>query len=368
VAASYQGSYCGILSSNEGNSELFHQYLQTTNPEVFAAYQSCIALYSTGIRFSSQFGFGSNSVFINIQFVSTTFGARAMITGLTIVPQNTAGCVIHSDSGNSTNFHLELTPDETYSVACHSFGNDTTTDVITVGISTTQGTYVSYLYNSPQVEASISIAQLQAQVRQLAAQVKHSQRLLSRLTNNNNFNNNNELHALEIAPAGIFPHSSASVMDGSSRTVSTRNAVTSLSPTPLTVSVAEDGVYLVAYNGRLKGLTSGTTASSWRRRLSFRETAANSNEGENNNWWNIHLNHHRCGCDLSTAYGGHGDANTGNYWIGSLAAGDVLEMKFLVNSDSRESGVVTSADEHGLNSLHAVWLRPSSETDCSCMM
>jgi hypothetical protein len=385
VAASYQGSYCGFVQSNEGNSELFHQYIQTVNPEVYAAYQSCLSLYSTGIRFSSQFGFGSNSVFINVQFVSMVYGAQAMITGLTIVPAHTAGCFIHSDSGpsHSSDFFLSLKPQETYSIACHSFGNDSATEVITVGISTTQGTYLTYLYNTYQDNSSSSsTVHLQAQIRQLANQVKHSQQLLTKLSRS--INNNQPLRPLEIASAGSSAHrSSASAMDFSgTAVVSTRNEVVSLSPTPLTVSVAETGVYLVAYNGRLQG--------------------NNPSSHPKVNWWNVHLAHQRCGCDLSTAFGGQSEANTGNYWIGSLTAGDVLEMKFFVNSDNSDqnnnngngNGVllrgqnnvvnnnneknsvpIASADHRGVNSLNAVWLRPSLETESgtdtcssSCMM
>jgi hypothetical protein len=395
VAASYQGSYCGFVQSNEGNSELFHQYIQTVNPEVYAAYQSCLSLYSTGIRFSSQFGFGSNSVFINVQFVSMVYGAQAMITGVTIVPAHTAACFIHSDSGpsHSTDFFLSLKPQETYSIACHSFGNDTATEVITVGISTTQGTYLTYLYNTYQDNSSSSsTVHLQAQIKQLANQVKHSQQLLTKLSRSINNNNNQPLRPLEISASSsssgsAAPHrSSASAMDFSGTTViSTRNEVVSLSPTPLTVSVAETGVYLVAYNGRLQGIANSPT------------------NNPKVNWWNVHLAHQRCGCDLSTAFGGQSEVNTGNYWIGSLTAGDVLEMKFFVNSDEnndngngngignsvlrgqtnvvnsnnneKKSVPIASADHRGVNSLNAVWLRPSLESESgtdtcssSCMM
>jgi hypothetical protein len=141
--------------------------MQTINPQVFQAYQSCVSLYSTGIQFFSQYGYGSNSAFINVQFVTTTFGARAMITGYSVFPDHTATCQLFGEAGRSKKFYVSMIPEETYSVICKSF-NNVTVDVVTVGISTTQGVFLTYLYNR---QPATLLSQLQAQVTQLQAQM-----------------------------------------------------------------------------------------------------------------------------------------------------------------------------------------------------
>jgi hypothetical protein len=167
AVASYQSQYCGSKSENSGSSDLFNSYMRTISPEVFSAYQSCISLYSTGIQFSSQYGWGADSSFINIEFASDTYGARAEINGIVIVPDNSASCIFFGDKGPTNKFSASLVTDKTYTVACKSHHN-ATVDVMTIAISTTQGIYMTYLYNQPPAPL---LSQLQAQVTQLQSKV-----------------------------------------------------------------------------------------------------------------------------------------------------------------------------------------------------
>jgi hypothetical protein len=163
AANSYQSSYCASNSGNSGSSELFNQYMQTINPAVYTAYQSCISLYTTGIQFSSQYGYGSSSAYINVEFSSSSFGSKAIITGFTVFPENTAACQLFGDLGLSAKFYMNMIPDETYSIICKSY-NNASVDVVSIGISTTQGIYMTYLYNR---QPAALLSQLQAQVNQL---------------------------------------------------------------------------------------------------------------------------------------------------------------------------------------------------------
>lgn len=172
LSSSYQKQYCGSNSGSSGDASEFNSFMQTLNPQVFDAYQSCIALYTTGIEFSNQYGYGSSSAFINVKFSSKTFGAKAILTGISIVPEHGAGCTLFGDTGATQKFFLNLVPDETYSIACRA-NTSSRADVITVGISTTQGTYLTYLYNR---EPPLLVKQVQDQVTTQQSQI-------TRLTN-----------------------------------------------------------------------------------------------------------------------------------------------------------------------------------------
>lgn len=169
LATSYQSAYCGSTSSSteQGNPDTFNEYMQTVNPEVYAAYQSCIALYSTGIQFSSKYGYASSSAFINIKFVSNAFGAKALLTGLSVFPENGATCTLYGDTGATDKFYINLIPDQTYAIAC-KVNTECPTDVVTLGISTTQGTYLTYVYKA---EPPTLLEQLQNQVNDLQSQI-----------------------------------------------------------------------------------------------------------------------------------------------------------------------------------------------------
>jgi hypothetical protein len=325
AAASYQESYCGSSSASSGSSDLFNSYMRTISPEVFSAYQSCLSLYSTGIHFSSQYGWGSDSSFINIEFSSDTYGARAEINGIVIVPQGSASCIFFGDKGPTDRFSASLFPDKTYTVACKS-NHNATVDVMTIAISTTQGIYMTYLYNQPPATL---LSQLQAQVTQLQARIES-------LETNKDVGSYKDVTS--YAP----------------RAITARNTVTSLSPAPITVTIEQTGVYLVTFSGRLWSLASTDL------------------------WWSVHLYHQSCSCSYSVAFGtgyiaadlgfGEGDGNSGNSWIGSLSAGDVLELKFFVRvgGSSPTSGpAVNSGDSNGVNSIQAVFLRPSSDSSCN---
>jgi hypothetical protein len=168
LSSSYQSQYCGSNSGKSGSAQYFNQYMQTINPQVYSAYQSCISLYSTGVRFTSQNGWGANSVFVNLMFVTTSFGSKALLSGIEIVPEGAATCKLYGDKGPTQKFYASLIPDETYSVACKS-NNNATVDVVTVAVTTSHGTYITYLYNKPP---NPLLEQLQSQVTQLQAELQ----------------------------------------------------------------------------------------------------------------------------------------------------------------------------------------------------
>jgi hypothetical protein len=93
------------------------------------------------------------------------------MTGLSIVPDGSASCLFFGDHGATTKFSAPLIPEETYTLACKS-NHNASVDVVTVAVSTTQGTYMTYLYNQPPAPL---LSQLQSQVTLQQGQLSNLQ-------------------------------------------------------------------------------------------------------------------------------------------------------------------------------------------------
>jgi hypothetical protein len=329
--ASYSSQYCVSSSGSSSNPQLFNQYMQTINPQVFSAYASCVSLYGKGIQFESQYGFRSSSAFINVEFTPTTFGEKATITGATIHPEGAATCQLFGDKGLSSKFYVAMVPDETYSIVCKSY-NNASVDVVDIAISTTQGIYMTYLYNRPPTPF---LSQLQAQVTQLQTKMNQLESLLT---------TTNEV--VGVLGSSYTTGMASAALDWE-RSLNTRMAYASLNPFPLTVTITESGTYLVVFTGRLRGFSATDTG------------------------YKALLYHNRCSCVYSDAFGGPttssypwGNTPTTNSWIGNLVAGDVLELKYFLWGSAADTSIVYSGDGEGMQTVNAILLRPGSDSTC----
>jgi outer membrane murein-binding lipoprotein Lpp len=211
--------------------------------------------------------------------------------------------------------------------------------------------------------ATSNVANCSAVVSQLLAQVTTLQGQLTQLQNQVNVQQSH-LSAAEIQLA-VTQHqlsiiNSTTEIKGTSVSayspsafVTARNVLTPLLPNPLTITIPRDGVYLVVYSGR-----------AW----SIDSTDA---------WWKASLYHNRCSCRFSDAFGAAftqsstpAGASATNSWIGNLIAGDVLELKLLIQNPnpSFQSAVhIPVSDPNGQPTIQAVLLRSHKDPSCSCM-
>jgi hypothetical protein len=85
-------SLCASTSGSNYNQQQFNQLIQTINPVVFDAYNSCLKLYATGLQIQTTSGINSQSLNFDLTYIPPLGSGTAQITGITIVPPNSATC------------------------------------------------------------------------------------------------------------------------------------------------------------------------------------------------------------------------------------------------------------------------------------
>jgi hypothetical protein len=149
--SAYRQTACGSSSSSNGFSDSVNSVSNVIDPSISASYTSCLKIYATGIQITQTTGVGSQSLSLDIQFVTNNLGAKAYMTGISF--NGPATCKLKGPSlpkGATSTFQFKLIVDAVYTIVCQlQFSVKADGKITDIYLSTTPGgTYHALLFHS----------------------------------------------------------------------------------------------------------------------------------------------------------------------------------------------------------------------------
>lgn len=178
-ASAMKSSSCESSSSQAQSRQAASVLQQTIDPNIVAAYVSCLDLYRVGIQTKTSSAYDAQNLALDIKFAGQTASSRARITGITILPEGSATCTVTAVTGATTPrpFAAVITmlPNQGVTVVCTVVASKAPANKRSDILITTDlgGTWRGMLFHTPDV----------SEVAKLSLEVKRTQSDNQRLRN-----------------------------------------------------------------------------------------------------------------------------------------------------------------------------------------
>lgn len=122
-ASAMRKSSCASSSSEIEARQAATVLQDTIDPNIVAAYVACLDLFKAGVQIKTSAAPDAQNIALDVKFVGQTSTSRARITGLQVIPPESAACTITSVTGTALprpfSAPITLAPNQGVTVVCN---------------------------------------------------------------------------------------------------------------------------------------------------------------------------------------------------------------------------------------------------------